>query len=445
MINDLIPEFTVSEFTAHIKALIDDNFGLVKINGEVTGTSFPKSGHIYFSLKDNDSLIDVVFWQNAANKITVKLVDGMQVRCIGKLSTYGSRSKYQIIGFQIERIGVGSLMRILQERQERLLKEGLFAADRKRTLPMIPSRICIITSLSGSVIHDIIHRIKNRFACLDVIILPVSVQGKNVSKEIIKAMRCVHKIHNKNKVDVIIIARGGGSLEDLWEFNDEEMARVVARSNIPVVSAIGHETDFTILDHVADLRAPTPTAAAELVTPCRATIINDLRLRFIFIKKIFYLRIQEYSRFIQYPTIPIKIIKHNASAIEFYSTNINNTINGFLYSCCNQLINIKCKIPKISYMIYNGENYINNNLQMIRHLISNHLRDKHEFFNVLRYSIECNNYNKILSMGFGIAFIDNKRIGRVSDIKDYPSKMNLQFIDGIVNVIVNSIFIDTND
>ena len=260
-----IPEFSVSEFSRNIKRVVEDAFGYVRIRGEISGFKKSTVGHVYFSLKDEFSLISAVCFRNAANLINFEIGDGLEVVASGQVTTYEGRSNYQIIVDKIEIAGVGALMQAIEKRKQKLLEEGLFDQKHKKSLPAWPAVIGVITSPTGAVIEDILHRIENRFPT-QVLLYPSAMQGKTAALEVIAGIKY---FNNRNVInpDVIIIARGGGSFEDLLPFNDENLAREVFKSKIPIVSAIGHETDTTIIDFVSDLRAPTPSAAAELITP----------------------------------------------------------------------------------------------------------------------------------------------------------------------------------
>lgn len=260
---------TVRELSSHIKTTIEGRFAEVWVRGELSAVKLHGSGHLYFTLKDHDAVIDGICWRGTVGQLRLTPVDGLEVICRGRVTTYGARSKYQLIVERMDVSGEGSLLKLLQERKERLQKEGLFDAARKRSLPFIPERIALITSPTGAVIQDMLHRLKERFP-RPVLLWPVAVQGPTAPGEIIAALQGINQGHPLlPPVDVIILARGGGSLEDLWGFNDETLVRAVAGSRIPVISAVGHETDTTLVDFAADLRAPTPTAAAEFVVPVR--------------------------------------------------------------------------------------------------------------------------------------------------------------------------------
>ena len=275
LINSL--EYTVSELSTSIKRIIEDNFDYIRLKAEVGRVSKPKSGHIYLDLKDDTSVISGIIWKGSVNKLNILPEEGLEVVCTGKVTTYAGQSKYQIIIENIEPYGVGALMALLEKRKEKLLKENLFDDKFKKQIPFLPKRIGVITSPTGAVIRDILHRIEDRFP-VNITVWPVKVQGDSSPEEIIDAIEGFHLLDQSNleKPDVIIIARGGGSVEDLWGFNDEALVRKVFDSKIPIISAIGHETDTTLIDLVADLRAPTPTAAAEMAVPVRKILITSV-------------------------------------------------------------------------------------------------------------------------------------------------------------------------
>lgn len=273
------PEYSVTEISLALKRTVEDQFGYVKIRGEISGCKIAASGHIYLALKDEKAVMDGVMWKGVAGRLSFRPQDGLEVVCTGKLTTYPGRSKYQIVIDKMEVAGEGALMALLEKRKKELAAEGLFDADRKVEVPYLPSVIGVVTSPTGSVIRDILHRLSDRFP-RHVIVWPVLVQGDGASKQIAEAIDGFNNIKEGEKVpkpDVLIIARGGGSLEDLWCFNEEEVIRAVARSKIPLISAVGHETDTTLIDYVSDFRSPTPTAAAERAVPVRDDLIYTIK------------------------------------------------------------------------------------------------------------------------------------------------------------------------
>ncbi len=263
-------EYSVTEISSSLKKTVEERFGNVRIRGEITGYRGPhSSGHCYFALKDDRARIEAVIWKGNVSRLKHRPEEGLEVIASGKLTTYPGSSKYQIVIDNIEPAGAGALMALLQERKKQLETEGLFALERKQLLPYMPKRIGVITSPTGAVIRDVLHRIGDRFP-LNVIVWPVRVQGDTTGTEVSRAIDGFNAM--ENPPDLIIVARGGGSIEDLWGFNDEVVVRAAANSNIPLISAVGHETDWTLIDLAADIRAPTPTAAAELAVPVKAEL-----------------------------------------------------------------------------------------------------------------------------------------------------------------------------
>ncbi len=268
-------EYTVSEISGALKRVVEDAFGNVRVRGEISGYRGPhSSGHAYFALKDDRARIEAVIWKGTMSRLKYRPEEGMEVIASGRLTTYPGSSKYQIVIDNIEPAGAGALMALLEDRKRRLAAEGLFDAARKQLLPDMPRVVGVVTSPTGAVIRDILHRIRDRFP-LHVLVWPVRVQGDTAAAEVTAAVEGFNALAPDGPIprpDLLIVARGGGSLEDLWGFNDEALARAVADSDIPVISAVGHETDWTLIDYVADVRAPTPTGAAEIAVPVKAEL-----------------------------------------------------------------------------------------------------------------------------------------------------------------------------
>ncbi|MDD2839831.1 MAG: exodeoxyribonuclease VII large subunit [Rickettsiales bacterium] len=260
---DLIKEYSVSEIVRGIKTTLEREFFYVKIKGEISNYKKHPSGHYYFSLKDDDSMINGVMFKQFADYCNFNLNDGLEVIVSGRLTIYKERSNYQVIVETIQISGEGTLLKIIQERKNKLAKEGLFDVERKKQIPKFPKSVGLITAESGAALQDILSRLKNRTP-ISLMLYSVLMQGKDAPSEIVRAVRYFNKI--KNKPDVLVITRGGGSIEDLMAFNDEELIRCITNSNIPTISAIGHEVDWTLVDYASDLRLPTPTSVAEYLT-----------------------------------------------------------------------------------------------------------------------------------------------------------------------------------
>ncbi len=270
---DNIAEFSVSEISGAVKQVLEGQFGYIRVRGELGRVSRPASGHVYLDLKDDRAVLSAVIWKGVAARFSVQPEEGLEVVCTGKLTTFAGQSKYQLIIDSLTPAGEGALMALLAARKKQLAAEGLFDAERKKPIPYLPDVVGIVTSPSGAVIRDILHRFADRFP-RHVLVWPVRVQGENCAAEVAQAIAGFNALGAGAvpRPDLLIVARGGGSVEDLWGFNEEIVVRTIADSDIPVISAIGHETDTTLIDYAADLRAPTPTAAAELAVPVRAEL-----------------------------------------------------------------------------------------------------------------------------------------------------------------------------
>jgi len=273
------PVFSVSEISGDLKRVVEDAFAFVRVRGEISGFKRAGSGHLYFRLKDEDAVLDAVCWRGSANRLSAVPEDGLEVIVTGRLTTYPGRSNYQIIVEAMEVAGAGALLKLLQDRKAALGAEGLFDADNKRDLPFLPKVIGVVTSPTGAVIRDIMHRLNDRFPTR-VLLWPVLVQGDGAATQVIEAIAGFNRLKPGGPIprpDLLIVARGGGSLEDLWAFNEENVVRAAAESAIPLISAVGHETDTTLIDFASDRRAPTPTAAAEMAVPVRAELLAQVQ------------------------------------------------------------------------------------------------------------------------------------------------------------------------
>tara|TARA_B110000467_G_scaffold124346_1_gene116457 strand:- start:65 stop:1420 length:1356 start_codon:yes stop_codon:yes gene_type:complete len=402
-------ELSVSELSDSIKGLIEENFGYVRVRGEIGRVSNPASGHIYFDLKDNDSVISGIIWKGNASRLEIKPEEGLEVICIGKVTTYKGQSKYQIIIDKVEPAGIGALMALLEKRKKILEGEGLFSDNYKKSIPYIPTTIGVITSSSGAVIRDIIHRIEDRFP-LNVIVWPVRVQGEKCPEEVIDAIEGFHLVDQSNipKPDIIIIARGGGSLEDLWGFNDEGVVRAAFNSKIPIISAIGHETDNTLLDLVADLRAPTPTAAAEKSVPVKVDLSNNLldinsRLKSSILRKIKEKTDRNKTINMTFPSI-LKIIQYPQQRLDNInlriSLSLKSTINHF-----NQKFVSIAKLLKKDILILKAQNkneYLKSKFQFLKSNFQSFIVSRENKLNLSTGILKALSHEKVLKRGFSI-------------------------------------------
>ena len=430
---DNIPEYTVTEFNNIFNETIKTAFNLIKIRGEISSLKKHYSGHFYFVLKDENSIINVVCWKTNVSKINFNLEEGLEVIARGRISAYAkSISVYQLNVDNITIAGEGALLKLIEDRKKKLEKKGLFDVDKKKSLPLIPNEIGIITSPTGSVLKDILHRVKERFP-RKIQLWPTPVQGKEAAKKMIEAINGFNNVSYENKPDVIIIARGGGSIEDLMPFNDENLAIAVYNSNIPIISAVGHETDNPIIDFVSDLRAPTPSAAAEKCVPVRndlikllSNIINNLNMN--------NKKIVEYNK--DKTNKLFRLLQEPKSAIIYYYSQLNNLTNkkNFLIhtkiiksnnKLNNQILNKRLPMNKIK-----NEKLILNNLVNIFYnsMNLNIIKNKNKFKNIM-ILLNSSSIDKILKKGYAIIRQNGKIVTKAKKIL-LNKRIEIQFVDG---------------
>ncbi len=414
------PVYSVGEFSHVIKKLVETNFSYVRIRGEISRPSFPGSGHVYFTLKDTDGTIAAIIWKYNLQRLSIKPEEGMEVICTGKVTTFAGQSKYQIIVERMEVAGEGALLKMLEDRRKKLLQEGLFNQEHKKPIPYLPERIGVITSPSGAVIKDILHRLSDRFPS-QVYLWPVAVQGDGSAQQISNAINKFNQLTEKTNIkkpDLLIVARGGGSIEDLWSFNEEIVVRSVFKSSIPVISAVGHETDTTLIDFVSDLRAPTPTAAAEKAVPVRDELIAriyEINLRF---RKSFNNKLNNnkdrLNSLIRLLGKPDQIFENKIQKLDVIFKDIENLFKDIFVEKKNKITRHSQSLlpPKvlISNLISKQqflETKFKNNLENI-------LNSKETKLNSLNQLLESSSFNRVLDRGFTL----------VMDLDDKPIKLS---------------------
>lgn len=342
-----LPEFSVSEISNALKRTVEDTFSYVRVRGELSGVKVAASGHMYADLKDDKSVLNVICWRGSMSKLSIKPEDGLEVICAGRLTTYPGRSNYQMVIESMELAGEGALLKMLEERRKKLAAEGLFAAERKKARPFIPNKIGVVTSPTGSVIRDIIHRLRERFP-RHVIVWPARVQGEGAAAEIEAGIRGFNAMPENQRPDLIIVARGGGSLEDLMPFNDEGVVRAAAESVIPLISAVGHETDTTLIDYAADLRAPTPTGAAEVAVPRRdellAQVMDGEKRLFGGITRLLNQYRERITSFARGLKDPLRLLEQKQQAFDFVAHKLGSAFEKGLVTKRTALLETASKI-----------------------------------------------------------------------------------------------------
>lgn len=429
-----IPEFSVGELAMSLKKTLEDNFGRVRVRGELSRVSIAASGHMYSSIKDEDAVIDAICWKGTLHKLSIKPEEGIEVICTGRITTYPARSNYQIIIESMELAGEGALLKMLEERKKRLAAEGLFDEERKKPLPFLPQTIGVVTSPTGAVIRDIIHRLRDRFPCR-VLVNPVRVQGETSGDEVAKAIAAFDSIKagaNTPRPDVIIVARGGGSLEDLMGFNDETVVRAVAGCSIPVISAVGHETDTTLIDYASDARAPTPTGAAEIAVPVRAQLVAGLldyeqRLLGALLRKRDHLasNLKALARALGDPA---RIMDIQAQKLDHTGQRLNSSFRGFINLKQQRYMrasNIQSPHMRIDY----ARQSLNTTANRLTPNMKTYLKDRQTNLSQADRLLEGLSFKRVLERGFAVVRNDKGHIISEASALKSGQKIELEFKD----------------
>lgn len=443
MINGInIPEYEVSQFNRAIKEVVESNFNYVRIKGEISDLKNASSGHVYLTLKDESSVLNATIWNQKKNYLKIKPEVGMEVIVTGKISTYAkSISTYNINIDNLELAGEGALLKLIEERKKKLQKQGMFDEEHKKEIPYFPEKIGVITSPTGSVIHDIINRIKDRCP-VKIDIWPVSVQGSKAPEDVVNAIRGFNDDKYIEKPEVIIIARGGGSTEDLMTFNDEEVAIAVYSSNIPIISAIGHETDTTIIDYCSDMRASTPTAAAEKAVPMRIELVQLVsgifqRLNFLHENILSNIKLEliNLSKLLKAPNLIVSSYKEK---INLVSENIFYKLENIFNNNYNKFYNFK------KLFRYPDKNIADMKkiLELLTKDINRNVLDKknsqQKELNQYSRLLESNSLSTNLDKGYSI-IRKTKKIINESKLINENDLINIQFFDKSINIKVKKI------
>ena len=397
------PVFSVTEISSTLKDVVEGTFSYIKVRGEVSTLKRADSGHIYFSLKDDKSVLNAICWRGMSAQTNAALQEGLEVIATGKLTTYAGRSNYQMVVQTAEPAGEGALLKLLEERRKKLAEEGLFDESHKKKIPFLPQNIGVVTSPTGAVIRDIMHRLRDRFP-VPVYLWPVLVQGETAAEQIAAAVRGFDALPAKGletkdgiipRPDVLIVARGGGSLEDLWPFNEEVVVRSVYECSIPVISAVGHETDTTLIDYVSDLRAPTPTGAAEKAVPVKDEIVSSLALS-------------------------------------------QSRLTDSLYRCFaekkTKLEGLARGLPNLKELIENYVQFLDDKTERLNNAKNVYFSRLSERLNLASRLLEANSYQRTLDKGFAlVTSADGVPITSVDRAKT-KSILNLNFADGKMSV-----------
>ena len=438
--NSNVPELTVSELSFTLKRTLEETFGRVRVRGELSKVKIHSSGHMYSDLKDADSLINLVCWKGTVAKLSVRPEEGLEVICTGKITTYPSRSNYQMVVEQIELAGEGALLKMLEDRRKRLAAEGLFDESRRRPLPYLPDVIGVVTSPTGSVIRDILHRLEDRFP-RRVLVWPVKVQGPGSAEEIAAAIDGFNALPKDGltpRPDLIIVARGGGSLEDLMPFNEEIVVRAAANSTIPLISAVGHETDTTLIDFVSDRRAPTPTAAAEMAVPERIGLkvwLDETQHRFTSIMaRIIRLHRQELATAAAHLKDPNRILELKTQTLDRTMDRLAHSLerqvsrkNQSLSQIVNRLAHPKAKLEKAAQELsFQSKNLIR--------LESRLLETRNKQIRHYSQMLEILSFKNILNRGYAVVRDEQGKVISSHETAKTRPLLDVEFADGKVLV-----------
>lgn len=436
-------EYSVTEVSLALKRTVEDQFGYVRIRGEISGCKRAASGHVYLALKDDKSVLDGVMWKGVAGKLNFRPEDGLEVLVAGKLTTYPGRSKYQIVIDKMEVAGEGALMALLEKRKKEMAEEGLFDPSRKFLIPYLPKVIGVVTSPTGSVIRDILHRLSDRFP-RHVLVWPVLVQGEGASKQIADAIDGFNALDQDGDIprpDTLIVARGGGSLEDLWCFNEEEVIRAVSRSKIPLISAVGHETDTTLIDYVSDFRSPTPTAAAEKAVPVRDDLVYTVRDLVIRHEKATRRLIKELKERVEgfgrgLPK-PAELLSLSSQRFDELNERLPRALKVGVERHAIRLEGIgrTLRPETIVADIKRADEQLNGLNERMQRAIENKVNGIRSDFESPARLLESLSYHKVLERGFAVVR-DNKG-NAISDGKKITNgaTLGIEFRDGIVDVV----------
>ena len=437
-----IPEYGVSQFNKAIKDIIEDHFSYVRIKGEISEIRVATKGQIYITLKDKSSILSAVVWEQKKRSLIFEPEIGMEVTLTGRVTTWSKfKTTYQIDVDKIEIAGEGALLKIIEERKKRLKEKGYFDQETKKKIPYLPSRIGVISSPTGSVIHDIINRVSERFKT-PIDLWPVAVQGTEAPKNIIDAINGFNSMDDQNKPDVIIIARGGGSTEDLMAFNDEQLAVAVNTSNIPIISAIGHETDTTIIDYVSDLRASTPTAAAELVVPVKlelTNIVSGFNQRMTYgIDNIFKENLTNLNNLISYLKTPQQIIESFKERLNYMGAGLKKNLQNNVQIISRDFSALTNSL-KLPYDLINfNKSKVKGFSKNLHSLVRRDFVSASERYNYYIKLIETNSIQSNLKKGYSIISKNKKIINKSIDIKENDT-LSATLMDSTIKIKIKKI------
>ena len=437
------PIFSVSEISQSLKRTVEENFSHVRVRGEISRFTLARSGHIYMTLKDENSVLDAICWKGMAGRLSVTPEDGMEVIATGRLTTYPGRSNYQIVIEQLEVAGEGALLKMLEDRRKKLLAEGLFDDERKKPLPYIPDCIGVVTSPTGAVIRDILHRLADRFP-RRVLLWPCNVQGDGAAEQIAAGIEAFNRIKPGGDVprpDLLIVARGGGSLEDLWSFNEEIVVRAAAASDIPLISAVGHETDTTLIDFASDRRAPTPTAAAEMAVPVRTDLMANLADHGVRLQRAMNRSLAEHKQQIEglargLPD-PRRLAEEATQRLDDRSERLINAKGIYFESLTSELAKLAAGLISPAQQISAKQNELNGQVRAWQRGLQTFIEQKSHELERANLELEGVSFQRVLDRGFALV-TDEQGLPVLAAAATEPGMdVGIKFRDGDITATVS--------
>ncbi len=425
-----VPEFSVSEIAFSLKRTLEDTYSRIRVRGELSRVSIPRSGHMYTTLKDDGSNLDAVCWKGVLAKLPMKPEEGMEVIATGKISSYPARSNYQLIIESMELAGEGALLKLLEDRKKKLAAEGLFDPEKKSPIPFLPRKIGVVTSPTGAVIRDILHRLNDRFP-RHVVVWPVLVQGEGAAEQVAQAIRGFDALPDDAKPDTLIIARGGGSLEDLMPFNEEVVVRALAECSIPTISAVGHETDTTLCDHAADLRAPTPTGAAEMAVPVRENLTAQV---LDYQKRLFNAVVRlgmEYRHRLDALSAklgdPARLMENQTQRLDMAETRLSSAYTAFLSVKQNALTERAGRLTHPRHIIAGSEQALKNQLGRMERAGRTLLEKPQNKLETASRMLQTLSYTRTLERGYVVVRDEEGKVLSRAEQITQPQSLDLEF------------------
>jgi len=437
------PILSVSEISQSLKRTVEDNFSHVRVRGEISRLTVARSGHMYLTLKDENAVLDGVCWRGTVSRLAVSPEDGMEVIVTGRLSTYAGRSSYQIVIEQMEVAGEGALLKMLEDRRKKLLAEGLFDEERKQPLPFLPDVIGVVTSPSGAVIRDILHRLADRFP-RHVLLWPCNVQGEGADAQIAAGIEAFNRMPEDGPVprpDLLIVARGGGSLEDLWSFNEEIVVRAAAASDIPLISAVGHETDTTLIDFASDQRAPTPTAAAEMAVPVRSDLMAGLADNGVRLQRAMHRSLDEHAREIEglsrgLPD-PRRLAEEATMRLDERSERLLNAKGIYFDGLASEIARLAGGLISPAQQIRAKQNELSGSVRAWQRALATFVDQKSHDLDRAGLMLEGLSFQRVLDRGFTLVTDDQGQPVLSADATEPGMAIGVQFRDGDIGAVVS--------